>query len=64
MGTIPDSAWFEILYFVRDNYPISFIGIILTTFGYTMGAVGYRSHIKSLKTVVISNYHVILERLH
>ena len=55
---------FNILIFLKDTYPISFIGIILTSFGYTLGALAYRHHIKTLNDVIIKTQHQILERLH
>ena len=55
---------YNFLLFIKDTYPISFIGIVLSAFGYTMGAIGYRHHIKSLDKVIIETLQKILERLH
>ena len=58
---IPD---FNFLVFIKDTYPISAIAIVLVGFGYTLGSIGARCHIKTLKGIIKDTLHTILERLH
>jgi len=55
---------YNFLIFIKDTYPVSFIAIVLVAFGYTMGAMGYRHHIKNLKDIIIDTLQKILERIH
>jgi len=52
------------LYFIRDTYPISFISIILCTFGYVMTSIGFRHHLKTLRATKKEILQRILENLH
>ena len=58
------SELLQVLFYIRDTYPVSFIGIILTAFGYLLGAIGFKAHIKTLKEVEIATLNAILERIH
>ena len=55
---------FNFLIFIKETYPVTFISIVLVAFGYAMGSVGFRHHIKSLNEVIIDTLQRILERLH
>ena len=58
---IPD---FNLLVFIKDTYPISAIAIVLVGFGYSLGSIAARCHIKTLKGIISDTLHTILERLH
>ena len=46
---IPD---FNLLVFIKDTYPISAIAIVLVGFGYSLGSIAARCHIKTLKGII------------
>lgn len=54
---------FNFLLFIKDTYPIAAISIVLAGFGYTLGAIGYRLHIKILKWVLTDVLDMIIKKL-
>ena len=59
-----DTIDFNFLVFIKETYPISAISIVLVLFGYTLGSIGFRCHVKTLKGIISDILHTILERLH
>ena len=54
---------FNLFLFISDNYPIAAISAFLAGFGYTLGAIGYRLHIKILKWVLTDVLDMIIKRM-
>ncbi len=49
---------------ISENYPIAHIAVILTAFGFTLGATGVRYYVKVMREVVIRNQNKIIEKLY
>ena len=53
----------EFLKSISENYPIAYIAVILTAFGFILGATGVRFYVKVMREVVIKALDRIIEKL-
>lgn len=54
---------YNLLNFIKETYPVSSITVIVIMFGYTLGTVGFRLHIKILKEILSDTIRSILDRV-
>ena len=54
---------YNLFNFIKETYPVSSITVVVIGFGYTLGTVGFRLHVRILKEILNATIRTVLEKL-